>query len=105
MFAKNDNKARPAPKGAEKVRRTVACAHTLGTEAGGFRAFFFARSERNLFKTQGLKQTATTRGGGRRTALLLRLGLYTSPSSRTATVAAVFWPRSERRVGGWSALA
>ena len=39
---------------------------------------------KHLLKTQGLKQTR--RGvGGRRIALLLRLGLYTPPSSRTAS--------------------
>ena len=45
----------------------------------------------NHRKTRGLKQTRHG-VGGRRTALLLRLGLYTPPSSRTAS--------SGRFVGG-----
>ena len=49
---------------------------------------------REFIETHGLKKTNTTRGGvgGRRTALILRLGLYSPPSSRTAS--------SGRFVGG-----
>ena len=59
---------------------------------GSYMFCLVARSERIYYKdTRPLKQTRHG-VGGRRTALLLRLGLYTPPSSRTAS--------SRRFVGG-----
>ena len=44
-------------------------------------SFHFCKKREKLLKTQGLKQTRHG-VGGRRTALVLGLGLYTPPSSR-----------------------
>ena len=77
------------PGGSEAARRRpggrgAAASVSRESSLGAAKNGACERAQSRPLKTQGLKQTRHG-VGGRRTALLLRLGLYNPPSSRTAS--------------------
>ena len=88
----------------QRVMKVMACLLVFHQSLTGFQSLpLFLPEVREFIKTQGLKTNTHDTRGGRKAhrPLLLRLGLYTPPSSRTASSGRFVWgrPQTPARLG------